>query len=227
MKGMVFSMNSFTCPFCHKEIAKSLDTYKEYWITRDRIGMQSTPPSPGQLRISYYTCPNCKEISIILNLDCDPTIGTVNIRPKSLAKHFPEYVPISIRQDYEEAYSVLHLSPKASATLSRRCIQGMIHDKWNIKLKNLNQEISSLRDKIEPVLWTAIDSLRQLGNIGAHMEKDVNSIIDIDSNEAEKLLILVEVLIKEWYIVPYERNELLSRIIEINEQKQNLRKKTE
>ena len=103
----------------------------------------------------------------------------------------------------------------------------MIHDKWNIKLKNLNQEISSLRDKIEPVLWTAIDSLRQLGNIGAHMEKDVNSIIDIDSNEAEKLLILVEVLIKEWYIVPYERNELLSRIIEINEQKQNLRKKTE
>lgn len=189
--------------------------------------MQSTPPSPGQLRISYYTCPNCKEISIILNLDCDPTIGIVNIRPKSLAKHFPEYVPISIRQDYEEAYSVLHLSPKASATLSRRCIQGMIHDKWNIKLKNLNQEISSLRDKIEPVLWTAIDSLRQLGNIGAHMEKDVNSIIDIDSNEAEKLLILVEVLIKEWYIVPYERNELLSRIIEINEQKQNLRKKTE
>lgn len=103
----------------------------------------------------------------------------------------------------------------------------MIHDKWNIVLKNLNQEISALKDKIDPSLWAAIDSLRQLGNIGAHMEKDINTIVDIDSNEAQKLLTLVEILIKEWYLVPHEREELLSSIVQINVEKQQERKKTE
>ena len=149
------------------------------------------------------------------------------ILPLSSSKLYPEYVPFQIRQDYQEAYSILELSPKASATLSRRCIQGMIHDKWHIVLKNLNQEISALKDKIDPTLWSAIDALRQLGNIGAHMEKDINVIVDIDSGEAHKLLALVEILIKDWYIVPHEREELLSSIVQINTDKQHERKKTE
>lgn len=103
----------------------------------------------------------------------------------------------------------------------------MIHHKWQITLKNLNQEISALKDKIEPSLWSAIDSLRQLGNIGAHMEADVNMIVDIDPDETQKLIALVEILIKEWYIIPHERDELLSGIVQINQSKQSQRKKTE
>ena len=59
------------------------------------------------------------------------------------------------------------------------------------------------------------------------MEKDINTIVDIDSNEAQKLLTLVEILIKEWYLVPHEREELLSSIVQINVEKQQERKKTE
>lgn len=131
-------------------------------------------------------------------------INTI-IKPNSLAKQFPDYIPETIRNDYEEAYAILHLSPKASATLSRRCLQGMIHDFWDIKLKNLNQEISALKDKIPADLWSSIDALRQLGNIGAHMEKDTDVIVDIDPNEAESLIKLIELLMKEWYINREER----------------------
>lgn len=182
----------------------------------------------SSLLIRYYRCPHCNEHTIVVEGIGKQTSGTcLQFRPASKAKVFPNYVPAAIRKDYEESYSILELSPKASATLSRRCIQGMVHDKWGVKLKNLNQEITALKDKIDPTLWAAIDALRQLGNIGAHMESNIDSIIDIDPDESEKLIRLVEILIKEWYIVPHERNELLSSIVKVNQSKQDQRKKME
>ena len=50
--------------------------------------------------------------------------------PESDAKVFPDYIPQQIREDYVEASKIKELSPKASATLSRRCLQGMIRDFW-------------------------------------------------------------------------------------------------
>lgn len=63
----------------------------------------------------------------------------------------------------------------------------MIHDYWGIKNQNLNAEITSLKDKIPSAQWRALNGLRQIGNIGAHMENDVNIIIDIEPDEALKL----------------------------------------
>lgn len=143
--------------------------------------------------------------------------------PTSLAKQFPDYIPKAIKKDYEEAYSILSLSPKASATLSRRCLQGMIRDFWKVKVKSgkLYDEINAIKDKISPAQWKAIDSLRSLGNIGAHMEKDVNIIVEIDDGEAEKLIKLIELLMEKWYIARHDEEELLSSIVEIKKEKDN------
>lgn len=222
--------NSFTCPYCNSVMPLISDTLSERYpsFNKDSDLLNFTKHDESTLRISFYKCPKCGNYSIFVKGIGDKTQNIDSIiQPRSSAKQFPDYVPEQIRNDYEEAYLISRLSPKASATLSRRCIQGMIHHKWKITLKNLNQEISALKDKIEPSLWSAIDSLRQLGNIGAHMESDVNTIVDIDPDETQKLIALVEILIKEWYIVPNERDELLSRIVQINQSKQNQRKKTE
>ena len=32
-------------------------------------------------------------------------------------------------------------------------------------------------------MWQAIDAVRSIGNIGAHMEKDINLIVDVDPEE--------------------------------------------
>ena len=40
----------------------------------------------------------------------------------------------------------------------------------------------------------AIDAVRKIGNIGAHMERDINLIVDIDPNEAAILIGLIELL---------------------------------
>lgn len=226
-------MSGFQCPYCSMIMPITHDCFRSRSVSfdRDEGGYWNTYffPDESCVKLEFYKCPNCNEYSIFLNgtgekvTDIPPT----SIRPTSQAKHYPAYIPFAIRQDYEEACTIVRLSPKASATLSRRCLQGMIHDFWNIKLKNLNQEISALKDKIPVDLWSSIDALRQLGNIGAHMEKDTDVIVDIDPNEAESLIKLIELLMKEWYINREERKKLFSDIITTNESKQAERKKTE
>jgi hypothetical protein len=70
----------------------------------------------------------------------------------------------------------------------------------------------------------AIDAIRKIGNIGAHMEKDINLIIDVDPQEAALLIGLIETLIKDWYVVREERKKRLESIVGIAEQKHDAKK---
>lgn len=225
-------MASFQCPYCSSKIAISHDT-----LVKHSIGFEAADgmiwnargdgkACPSCLEISFYKCPNCNQYTIKA-IGTGDKIDEVNvpIRPISSAKQFPKYIPEPIRQDYEEACAIVNLSPKASATLSRRCLQGMIRDFWGITKPTLNKEIDELQNQIPADLWSSIDALRQLGNIGAHMEKDTNVIVDIDPNEANSLIQLIELLMKEWYINREERKKLFSSIISTNQTKHPERKK--
>lgn len=220
--------NGFSCPYCNVVMAISRDTFRTqhpcFEKTDGHLDQQYTniPFYESTLQVNFYKCPNCKEYTIIAKGVGDSVKDVlVPIRPISSAKQFPDYIPEAIRNDYEEACAIMTLSPKASATLSRRCLQGMIHDFWGIKEKNLNAEISTLKDKIPSDLWASIDALRQLGNICAHMESDTNIIVDIDPGESYSLIQLIELLMKEWYINREERKNLFSNIISTNQNKQS------
>ena len=112
----------------------------------------------------------------------------------------PDYIPEPIKSDYYEACRIRDLSPKASATLARRCLQGMIRDYWKISKARLKDEIDALEEKVDPNTWSSIDVVRSVGNIGAHMEKDINIIVDVEPEEAQLLIGLVEQLIDDWYV---------------------------
>ena len=104
-------------------------------------------------------------------------------------------------------------SPKASATLSRCRLQRMICDFCGISKARSIGEIGELRDKIDPTTWDAIDAAGSICNIGAHMEKDINLIVDVDSEEAQQPIGLIEFLLKDWYVGRYEREEHKQRLI--------------
>jgi len=146
-------------------------------------------------------------------------LQTWNLIPPSSAKVFPDYVPKVICDDYLEACLIRDPSPKASATLSRRCLQGMIRDFWKISKARLVDEIEALEDKVDAHTWEAIDAVRKIGNIGAHMEKDINVIVDVDPNEAQLLIELIELLVKDWYVVRHDREERLKNIVKVKDQK--------
>jgi hypothetical protein len=116
------------------------------------------------------------------------------------------------------------LSPKASATLSRRCLQGIIRDYWRVKPGNLANEIEQIKDRVDPLTWDAIEAVRKVGNIGAHMEKDINLIVEVEPQEAELLIGLIETLLKDWYITREERKLRLEQIRLLGETKDAAKK---
>lgn len=169
----------------------------------------------------YLKCTNyaCQELSIVV---LDTLMHKqIDIYPQNVYRHYPDYIPQAIREDYKEASLIIDKSPKAAATLLRRCLQGMIRDFWQVKPGRLCDEISAIQGRITASQWAAIDGLRQIGNIGAHMEKDVNLIIDIEPDEAIKLQRLIELLLEKWYISRHDEEELCKDITSIADDKKS------
>lgn len=224
---MISSNKNFICPFCNSSVPIVHNTYTKIdcYFNKDipHYVDDNDPKSSAIFNINIYNCPTCNKVSFVANGDKLLKGISIPLYPNSLAKQFPSYIPKAIRQDYEEAYSILELSPKASATLARRCLQGMIRDFYGIVKPRLVDEINALQNIVPPTQWKAIDSLRKIGNIGAHMESDINSIVDVDPNEAEKLLKLIELLINKWYIARYDEEELLNDITGISNNKKQQR----
>ena len=223
-------MSGFKCPFCSMIIPLTHDTlsvrnpsFESSSDTQRYIG-----ESESHLELSFIRCPNCGEYTISAKGKGSAVDDVdVTIRPKSIAYKFPDSIPQARRSDYEEAGSIVNLSPKASATLSRRCLQGMIRDFFQVSKANLFEEINAIKDKIPTEQWAVLDGLRRIGNIGAHMERDINLIVDIEPGEAQKLIKLIELLLQQWYIERHNQQELYADIIGIDQAKQQERKKTE
>lgn len=173
-------MDSWRCPYCNE-----ITSDKNYSNQRHNFDEGN---KEGKLALGSHVriCPNskCKEYTIEMWLQTyrdtprgqeltGEKIETWKLKPQSSAKPLPDYIPEVIRNDYAEACLIAALSPKASATLSRRCLQGMIRDFWDVNGKTLYAEIQGIKDKVDPTTWEAIDAVRSIGNIGAHMEQDI------------------------------------------------------
>lgn len=201
----------YVCPYCGR-----LQSYSGNY-THTPAGYERYSNSKlkeTDINVFHIKCANrsCSKITVV---GIDAVTGKqFDIYPHNVHKVFPDYVPVAVRSDYVEAVTIMKDSPKASATLLRRCLQGMIRDFWDINKNKLKDAIDELQTKVPANQWRAIDGLRRLGNIGAHMEKDINLIVDIDEGEAEKLAKLVELLIENWYVARHDEEELYKDIVD-------------
>ena len=211
----------WTCPFCNRGATITDSNYTSRTNTFD----DGNKDGALGYRFEATTCPNeeCREYELRLSLHKteDSVQGKVlsalllkwQLRPASSAKPFPDYIPKPLRDDYAEACLIRDLSPKASATLSRRCLQGIIRDFWGIQKNRLIDEINELQSKVDRATWEAIDAVRSIGSIGAHMAKDINVVIDVEPEEAQLLIGLIEILLNDWYVARNERQQHLSGIV--------------
>ncbi len=220
------------CPYCNHDTTINNGNFTQ---NKSRLQIENKDGF-RELAVEWIVCPNseCNRHTLSAYLfdllDLPQTwkqgdfIKEWNLIPSSEAMVFPSYIPKAIKDDYEEACLIKDLSPKASATLSRRCLQGMIRDFYKVKAKNLYLEIDGIKDKVDPLIWKSIDATRKIGNIGAHMEKDIDLIIDVEPKEAALLINLIEVLIKDWYIHRYERELMLKSVVDIADEKAKAKK---
>jgi hypothetical protein len=237
---MLAAGGNWKCPYCgHAQVLDS-KRLRQGWVQQYVQGWKH-----GNLAIftSIIVCSNddCRELtmeSAIAPFDSsDDTVGKPiarwNLLPASSAKPQPDYIPEPIRHDYFEACAIRDLSPKASATIVRRCLQGMIRDFCGISKRRLIDEIDELRARVQsnnapsgvqPDAVDAIDHVRGIGNIGAHMEADINVIIDVDANEAQILIELTELLFEEWYVAREARTKRLGQLKFIADAKKDQKK---
>ncbi|MFH1862959.1 MAG: DUF4145 domain-containing protein [bacterium] len=172
------------CPFCGRNA-----TITDESVHIETIEFRTeNAKGPRDLKVIFTVCPNskCKKFTLHIELHelekkLSPFVPTFRklinewqLVPPSNAHTFPDYIPTAILNDYQEACLIVNLSPKASATLSRRCLQGIVRDFWKVRPGKLFEEIEQIRDRIDPKTWEAIDAVRKVGNIGAHMEKEIN-----------------------------------------------------
>ena len=99
----------------------------------------------------------------------------------------------------------------------------MIRDFWGITERNLKLEIDALEETVDPLTWQAIHGVRTVGNIGAHMEKDIDLIVEVDEEEAGLLIGLVEILVEDWYVDRHNKQQRLSAVVDMAAEKEKER----
>jgi hypothetical protein len=207
----------------------------------------------GDVRVTlgFFGCanPDCRELSLSIwvaggkfrhNGTSFPEflqtsqLMSRTLLPRSSARQWPDYIPAAIREDYQEACLILNDSPKGAAAMARRCLQGMIRDFCAINAPTLAKEIEKLEEMVhagkaprgvDEETLDAIDAVRKVGNIGAHMEKDVNVLIPVTPHEARALIQLIEMLLDDWCVARETRKVHLAKVVEVAKDKADAKAK--
>ena len=212
------------CPHC--DIAFS---EKEAW---GHFLVQSTNDRSWEWSCHVVECPECEELVIHIERthqgDFIPgaqkvpeyrrrLVYPLSAPPRSVATGVPEHLKV----DYQEAYQVLPVSPKASAALSRRVLQSILADQGYVG-RDLSIQIDGVLNEAQsgktlpPGIRSTVDAIRNFGNFSAHPITDVTSlqIIDVEPEEAEWCLQIVERLFIHYYVRPAEDQKMLEDLNE-------------
>jgi hypothetical protein len=197
------------CPHC-------LTAFHEKW----NVSNIQADVDGGWL-LSHSTCPECKRLIIrVLNgpavtraiggefLSIDYVKKTLMVHPRGIARSpCPKEVPDQISEDYREASLVLADSPKASAALSRRCLQHLLREAAKVKHGDLYSEIQQVLDsgKLPSQIAEGLDAVRAIGNFAAHPIKSQHTgeVMPVELGEAEWNLDMLEALFDFYYVQPH------------------------
>jgi hypothetical protein len=141
-----------------------------------------------------------------------PKMTAYFVRPKAFSRSpIPNEVPEKYAEDYREACLILADSPKASAALSRRCLQNLLREVAGVKPDDLSKEIQEVIDsgKLPSDLAGAIKAIRNVGNFAAHPNKSqrTGEIFNVEPGEAEWGLDVLEDLFDFYFVRPAKLKE--------------------
>jgi hypothetical protein len=120
-------------------------------------------------------------------------------------------IPPAIAEDYRQAALVLSDSPKASAALSRRCLQAVL-TAAGYSQKDLAKQIDAVlsepdtRKALPTGVHMTLDTIRNFGNFSAHHITDQTTlqVIDVEDYEAEYCLDILDAVFDHYYVKPAE-----------------------
>jgi len=206
------------CPHCLTEYHPTSQTFPIMWRMKQLVEKDGTGWG-----VESDLCPSCGRAIITLRSEGYPAVlqamasGDINriekqyrVWPKGIARApLPKEIKDPYRADYLEACNTLADSPRASAAMSRFCLQRLLRDKAGVKPGDLSNEIDQvLASKALPSdLAGDLDAIRAIGNFGAHPIKSKNTgqIVEVAPGEAEHLLTVLEELFDFYFVRPADR----------------------
>lgn len=201
------------CPHCLHEIHPAtahtiLSTYQSpIMIEGENKG------HPLGLNSLVHTCPKCNGVTIEITFyykDSTTVFERIQAYPRTGPfPPAPKEVPSTIALDYSEANEVLPISAKASAALSRRCLQAILSS-HGYTARDLMRQVEAVLAEpdttkaLPPSLRENIDAIRNFGNFSAHPITDQTTfqIIDVEEGEAEWCLQLLLDMFDHYYVAP-------------------------
>jgi hypothetical protein len=188
------------CPHC---LADFHDAEKIEFLDSD---------DEGNWYVAVCRCAACQKIVIRLavtqgNPGRAEDDASYLVRPKVAGRPpvSPE-VPKVYSEDYKEACLVIADSPKASAALSRRCLQHLLRGEAKVKPANWFTEIDEMlsRGTLPSHIAEGLDAVRNIGNFSAHpmKSKSTGDIVLVEPGEAEWNLDVLESLFDFYFVAP-------------------------
>ena len=195
------------CPHCH--VAFNENRYTELLGGSD--DMKASQDADGYWHVWNVLCPNCQHF--VIGLRCKKANTTRNVDVVDRIVHppggtnrppLPVEVPEKFAVDYREAALVLPFSPKASAALSRRCLQDVLSDTGLSTKKELAQQLDEAIPKLPEYVVQQLDLVRNLGNFAAHPQKSktTGEIVDVEPGEADACLDALDDLFDHCLVKP-------------------------
>ena len=124
------------CPHC-------LENFFEDWRQFNPYSLIDNDQTSW--RLQYCECPSCRRNIISLGKVSGGHVIWKFVQPKAISRTpLPKEIPQEFAEDYKEACLVLADSPKASAALSRRCLQNLLREKAKVKHADLYNEIQEV-----------------------------------------------------------------------------------
>jgi hypothetical protein len=189
-----FEKTAYHCPYCGVLATMGW----EQWVTY------------GSERLIWRVmCGNCKKRQVWLNNDAGEK---QMVRPLIGGGPRPHVdMPPDVRRDYEEARSIVMLSPRGSTALLRlateKLVGGLVKEKGSLDDKIGMLVAAGLPD----VVAQALDALRVIGNHAVHPGEIV---LDDDADTATGLFELLNVIVEDRIARPARINAIFSLLPE-------------
>jgi hypothetical protein len=195
------------CPHCGLAVLPT-----QQWRQNVKDGYEEDD-DPTATYIEAATCASCHRVIVTredgewygddFSITASQTIWpTDSSRGRTAASD----VPRDVASLFEEASVVLPVSPRASAALSRRCLQQVLSEAGGAPKGDLFNQIEQVVNSgaLPSHLVDSLHAVRAIGNIAAHTQKSTTTgdVVDVEPGEAEWNLDTLEGLFDFYYVAP-------------------------
>ena len=150
-------------------------------------------------------CSACHELIVYTLSGGDETIVVPVGSPRPVPPEV-EAEDAHLAADFREATTIVHLSPKASAALARRCMETILEIRAGATNPRLVDKVDYVlkSPEVPPYVKDHLHAARNIGNFGAHRKTDVitGEVLDVEPGEAEWMISVVEMLFDHYYVQP-------------------------